>query len=772
MAETLQELLEGYKATILQGMLSLNGLMDPKNQKSGKVYHVGLLARLFGDPQRPALVYLRLSPVERAAVDIILREGGQVSAANLERQLVALHLVDRRSKKEQLTPLERKPDMSSPAPRAFNEVMARLLVHGLVFGRPFLDVYGQKSMLDFGMASEYLIPEIIRRRLPAPPPLPAWKMPEISQPERIREGSARVFQRDLYFYWAYLQANPVDLTAKGLIPKRILTALNDTLLVKETIGTGQGELDFNRLVFLRQTLLGLGLVEDKGGSLRAVDAPPFFGLSPVERIKRTFHEYVNGRGTNELFWIPGVQIYSSAAAPLPTPGAVSDARRAALLFFKQAMRWASLPALLDHIRDTSYEFLFKRAPRQIYDYALRTYTLDADPYNGANVLGWVFPGIKEEENGWNQVEAAFLRCLLQGPLYWMGLVSLGYTRSELKEPDAFLLTPVGAWLLGAGKQPEINLSGGRVILQPNYQVTAFDPVSDQTLMELERFAERLSGDRAIEFRLTQASVYAAQQRGWSAGRIKAYLEELTGAAVPANVQRTLEEWQSLYERIVIYPKVSLLHAASPQDLETLSANPDLHRLLSDRPADVVVRLPDSKGIPDLVHKLTRQGWLALVNRGEGKLPANSVELAPDGRLSFTVPTPDLYLHGHLARFAEPEDGGYRLTPAALQRAARNGMTAPQVVTEIKRVLRGEFPPGLEQRLRAWAGHYGEAVLEETILLKARSSETLKELLADPEIGPLIRQLDLADVQVTARVKPKDLDRLRQILEERGIPIKI
>ena len=53
----------------------------------------------------------------------------------------------------------------------------------------------------------------------------------------------------------------------------------------------------------------------------------------------------------------------------------------------------------------------------------------------------------------------------------------------------------------------------------------------------------------------------------------------------------------------------------------------------------------------------------------------------------------------------------------------------------------------------------------------KSDETLKELLADPEIGPLLRPVEAPEVSVTARVRPKDLERLRQILEERGIPYK-
>ena len=63
-------------------------------------------------------------------------------------------------------------------------------------------------------------------------------------PEKILESSARVFQRDLYLYWSYVYHNQPELIGKGLLAKRHLTAVNETLLQRETIGTGQSETDF------------------------------------------------------------------------------------------------------------------------------------------------------------------------------------------------------------------------------------------------------------------------------------------------------------------------------------------------------------------------------------------------------------------------------------------------------------------------------------------------------------------------------------------------
>jgi hypothetical protein len=351
----------------------------------------------------------------------------------------------------------------------------------------------------------------------------------------------------------------------------------------------------------------------------------------------------------------------------------------------------------------------------------------------------------------------------------MGLVNLGYSNPGLAQPDAFCLTSIGAWLLAGGKPPEINQAGGRVILQPNFQIMAFDPISDEVLLNLERFAERVSADRAIELRLTQASVYAAQQKGWDANRIQSYLQEVTGAAVPDNVSRTLNEWQMLHERITIFPRVTLIHAADPQDLDALGQEKELKAWLKERPAPTLALLPERNAVHRLARALVERAWIPLISQGENKSSPQSVEVSPEGCLRFKVATPDLYLHGRLARFSDLDGTtGYQMTAASVQRAVRTGMTAPAILVELKQLADGEVPAALEKRILAWSGHYGDAELEEVVLLRLRSADTLKELLDDPELSPLLIPLDDEQVKVTARVRPKDLNRLRLLLEERGI----
>ena len=308
-----------------------------------------------------------------------------------------------------------------------------------------------------------------------------------------------------------------------------------------------------------------------------------------------------------------------------------------------------------------------------------------------------------------------------------------------------------------------------MILQPNFQVTAFDPVSDEVLLNLERFAERVSSDRAVELRLTQSSVYNAQLQGWDIDRIERYLEEITGLPVPENVQRTLEDWQTQHERITIYPEVTLLHAALPGDLDDLEQDQGLKEWITMRPDPSVAVISGQLPNSDFVSALVAKEWLPLISTGDYMEFPRVVEVFQDGLLRFELAEPDFYLQGHLRRFADPVGGyDYRITPASVQRAVLNGMTAPDIIAALAQVAKKDIPPDLENHILAWSGHFGEAAIEEVVLLKMQNDSILSELFADPEIGPLLKPISKAADQAAAIVNPGDLSRLRQLLDEKGI----
>jgi hypothetical protein len=63
----------------------------------------------------------------------------------------------------------------------------------------------------------------------------------------------------------------------------------------------------------------------------------------------------------------------------------------------------------------------------------------------------------------------------------------------------------------------------------------------------------------------------------------------------------------------------------------------------------------------LLAALSRHMWLPEIVLPNDGLPTRSIVVHSDGRLTFNIRAPNLYLKSYLARFAEEEEDGYRIT---------------------------------------------------------------------------------------------------------------
>jgi hypothetical protein len=777
---------------------------------TGKAALVAALAKTLADPAHIRAQWSSLSPGQRALAEAILRRGNRASLRTLREDLDRQGIIDKsRSPAADSYGRVKAADPNTRTSRRFEDLLAGLMLRGLVFAagpaeNPYPDSPGfEPPKIDFDhLPPAVLVPEAVRRHLPAVPLLagPQNLRPVAAAPALA--GSARTFQRDLYLYWSYVRDHTVYVTQKDEVQKTDLKKLNATLLVRETLGKGEGELDHLRLRFLRQMLIALNLLtfNDSSSLAPLPGAADFFALTPAARVQRTFEVWRQTDAFNELLLVLCTMPREVRPArpeqgllmahPLVVQARQTVLRALAVVCAPNAAEaWLPLEGLCAWLREDDYEFLLARSARRI---GLNTYA-PAPPYSaGANPLGVEFPGVRTEAEGWDQIEANFIRGVVTGPLSWLGLVDLGAVlqndatgtvksngAAQPAPADAFCLTPMGRWLLGLGPRPEIPDGGGRVIVQPNLHIVALDPVNDALLVALDAFAERLNAERAVEYRLTRASVYAGQQAGWSAERIRAFLSEHTGADLPGNVARTLEEWQAQHERIVLRPAVTLAHGPAAV-FDALAANPAAADLLAARPLPEVILLKDHTAVADLVSVLRERGLLPLV-AATPAVPPNSIQADETGTLRFATPRPSLYLHGHLAAFADPADAAegargagkaaYQLSPDTMARALRAGLTANDIIARLEGVHRGPVPAPLLRRIRAWARHFGDAALEPFVLLQVRDAATLAELRADPELAPLLHDFTPTPGKALAHVAPADLARLRALLAERGVELK-
>jgi hypothetical protein len=783
MPDDLIFLLDAYSSSMILSIAAFHGVAPKGPKLKGPI--IAALAKILPERGRVQQQWQELGKAERGLMEGILRRDSQASVRSLREELARQGLVDKELEPTVGVYRSARPaaDPHAEKSRRFGDILARLMLRGLVFAaidpvNSYLEVRGYElPRHDFSrLPSAVVIPTSIRRHLPALPPLlePSVRPVKVAA---SRKSSARVFQRDLYLYWSYVRDHLVHMTQKDEVQKADLKKINARLQVRETLGKGEGELDYPRLRFVRQVLLALNLLVISDASLLKAETAPndFFALPPAERVKRSFEAWQQNIYFNELLLLPrAIRPARVDETLLSAPELVVSARQAVVKAVQtlagkvEAGDWLAFDALCDYMRTENYEFLFFRLPPRTGYYAL----MPQHPYTAAaNLLHLEFPGVHSDAAGWDIVEAGFIRAVVAGSLCWLGLAEEGWGKEDRRDhaADAFHLTPLGAWVLGLGPCPTIPSEGGRVIVQPNMHIVALDPVNDATLAVLDCFAERLTAERAVEYQLTRASVYAGQQAGWGVGRIKAFLLEQTGVNLPGNVARTLDEWQAQHERLVFHPKVALAHGPA-QLLDAVAETTPAGGLVAGRPLPEVLLLKNSKAVPGLVAALRAQSILPLVTE-RAAVPAKTVQAEINGTLRFTVRCPSLYLHGHLAAFADPDDkGGYQVTAETVARAARAGLSAPEIVARLAAVHRGPVPEKLAQRIRAWAKHYGDAALEEVLLLQVRDAATLAELRADPELAPLLQDFAPATDKALACVRPADEEVLRARLAERGISL--
>ncbi|MGC8781936.1 MAG: helicase-associated domain-containing protein, partial [Anaerolineae bacterium] len=527
-----------------------------------------LWTRLMGDPARIRTALNRINERCRKALEVLQRADGELRTERYRTLLKRAGIVKEPppAKRGRAFSAYGEHPENARDPATFEEVLAALLKYGLIWTHTLQAGFVTATKLGFEGGRFVYIPAEVARHLP-PPALLSRAEPQITH---VLAGSARTCQRDLYLVWSAARESPFQLTNAGLLRSSDLKRLAGQLLVSETYATGSKESDFRRIFFLRRLLMALGLlVADQGTNanlLTAVLNKEFWEDNATDRVRACYQSWRDGAWWHELWaaYEPGATRASGSLADF-APQQVVKARRTVLdllvRFAREGAEWISLDRISDHLRDHDEEFLIDRETAERYHGSYHYYYSSREtvsPYQ-QNQLGWSWDRFAQDpEAGWDSVEGVFIRAVLTEGLYWLGLVDLGYVRpvtpaggAAPEGVQAVRLTDMGRWLLLDAEPPAIPAETGRVVVQPNFHIFAFDPISDAVLARLDSFATRLKAERAIEYELTVASVYRAQQAGQQVSEIIRWLEEVTGAPLPQNISRSLVEWQSAFERIVI-----------------------------------------------------------------------------------------------------------------------------------------------------------------------------------------------------------------------------
>jgi hypothetical protein len=135
----------------------------------------------------------------------------------------------------------------------------------------------------------------------------------------------------------------------------------------------------------------------------------------------------------------------------------------------------------------------------------------------------------------------------------------------------------------------------------------------------------------------------------------------------------------------------------------------------------------------------------------------------------SVPAARRYERFQLARIADwfqsDDPFTYRLTPASLERARKQGISVTRVLEFLDEVTDGPVPRPLEAALTRWDARGTEAWLERSVLLRLSSEELMSQATSSRRLSHLIQQ---RIGPTTALVSERDWHRVAAGLEEMGL----
>lgn len=136
---------------------------------------------------------------------------------------------------------------------------------------------------------------------------------------------------------------------------------------------------------------------------------------------------------------------------------------------------------------------------------------------------------------------------------------------------------------------------GRIVCQPNFELVALAPPTPAERLVLALCSEPVAGQEHV-FRVTRASVQAAQRSGVLDGGVVAALERLAGE-LPQNVARSLTDWCSAVRRPVRLRTAMLIDAGDSATADALLAG-DLGSHVVERPgpSQLAIRAENLKAV--------------------------------------------------------------------------------------------------------------------------------------------------------------------------------
>ena len=346
--------------------------------------------------------------------------------------------------------------------------------------------------------------------------------------------------------------------------------------------------------------------------------------------------------------------------------------------------------------------------------------IDSNPTNEHHVIS-INLGKRSRTESW-------LANALMVTLVELGMVERGRLNSGKAATLVFRLTDIGRTVFGAPEIAPTVVKEERkfLLIQPNFDVVAYLEQADSpSASYLGRLAEGASsGSGPVRtFRLTQQSVYQAEEGGLSQSEIVEFLRRHSLREPPLNVLKSIADWSCKRESLTLHHDVTLLAFTTEQDRDiflkrrpgtpcgtrfVITTETVTDKLLGGQPLHV--------SHPQGGRRTFKLNEQALINKNEPL---------------------DILQKARLMRIAEPTSAGWRITGESMRRAVVMGLKPTWIHRYLDEHLISPAPALITQAIDAWMGKGPTLELSDTILLYVANEKTFEAMVQSDRLRPFL-----------------------------------
>jgi hypothetical protein len=203
---------------------------------------------------------------------------------------------------------------------------------------------------------------------------------------------------------------------------------------------------------------------------------------------------------------------------------------------------------------------------------------------------------------WDRVEGALLQHVLNGPLFWLGLIDVDFNGAS------FCVTARGAQLLGLAHEAAEAAEADRLLTVRGDATIHVSPARRYDRFQVARVADLIAiVNDEYRYRITPSSLTRANSQKISTDKVLAYLEQAADHGVPPTLAKAIQRWASKGTEVKVERAV-IVQVKDAAILKRLQESPRTRGLAIEPLGPTAARI-NEKDWPKLVSILAEAGVL-------------------------------------------------------------------------------------------------------------------------------------------------------------------